>query len=162
MEQNRFVTEVAVLRPALQRKALAMYEGDEARAEDSVSELLLRLWQNRTKLDEVESIPAYCHTLLRNLIIDDLRRSRTLSLDEDTMPNEESIDTVGHYELGELLRRAIASLPPLSRSVYELHDMQGYSSEEIAELLGLRTDAVYNHLSRARRKLRDYLAPLVR
>lgn len=160
MEQKRFVIEVAGLRPDLQRKALSMYDGDKERAEDAVSELFLRLWQSRDKLDEVRSMAAYCHTLLHHLIIDDLRASRTQTLDERQVTTV-STEGLERYELSELLRQAISTLPELRRRVYELHELQGYPNEEIAELLNIRVDAVHNHLSRARRQLREYLLPLI-
>lgn len=159
MEQERFVLEVAGLRPDLQRKALSMYDGDRERAEDAVSELLLRLWQDRDTLDAIQSIPAYCHTLLRHLIIDDLRRSRPQPLEEGHIALAGKDKSLERYELNELLQRAIAALPDLRRRVYELHELQGYPNEDIAQLLNLRVDAVHNHLSRARRQLRDYLLP---
>ncbi|MDO4770605.1 RNA polymerase sigma factor [Porphyromonas sp.] len=160
MEQKRFIIEVAGLRPDLQRKALSMYDGDEMRAEDAVSELFVRLWQTRHTLDEVRSLPAYCHTLLRNLIIDDLRSARTQPLDE-SVTADRCDDTLGRYELSELLREAIGTLPELRKRVYELHELRGFDNEEIAQLLNLRIDAVHNHLSRARRQLREYLLPLM-
>ncbi|WP_155809464.1 sigma factor [Porphyromonas macacae] len=43
MKQNSFINQVTVLRPELERIAAQMYEGDAERAEDAVSELLIKL-----------------------------------------------------------------------------------------------------------------------
>lgn len=160
MEAKEFIQEIAALRGELQRKALQMYEGDSERAEDAVSELFLKLWEQRSQLDQIASKAAYAHTMLRNLIISDVRHRSAERIGEIALPDEGAQPTQ-HYELRELLRRAIAQLPELRRRIYMLHDIEGYSSEEIAQLLSLRTDAIHNHLSRARRQLKTILTPLV-
>lgn len=166
MKQNSFINQVTVLRPELERIAAQMYEGDAERAEDAVSELLIKLWQMRDSLDEVKSIRAYCHTALRHIVIDDLRNKRTERLDEEGMEYKmtapQTWTEAEQYELSELLQKAVAQLPTLRRQVYELHELQGYECNEIAELLNLRIDAIHNHLSRARKQMKDYLMPLMK
>lgn len=166
MKQNSFINQVTVLRPELERIAAQMYEGDAERAEDAVSELLIKLWQMRDSLDEVKSIRAYCHTALRHIVIDDFRNKRTERLDEEGMEYKmtasQTWTEAEQYELSELLQKAVAQLPTLRRQVYELHELQGYECNEIAELLNLRIDAIHNHLSRARKQMKDFLMPLMK
>ena len=56
-----------------------------------------------------------------------------------------------------MLRRALAALPDEYREPLLLQVLGGYSSEEIAELLGIKAGAVMTRLSRARQKLRARL-----
>ena len=56
------------------------------------------------------------------------------------------------------LERAVAQLPPGARTVYVLHDVEGFKHREIGEMLGLATGTVKAHLHRARRLLRGMLA----
>lgn len=60
-------------------------------------------------------------------------------------------------EVAALLRDALAALPPRQREVIALRDVQGFSSEEVAELLGLSTGNVRVLLHRARTKVRERL-----
>nr|WP_294849729.1 RNA polymerase sigma factor [uncultured Sphingomonas sp.] len=64
-------------------------------------------------------------------------------------------------QLRKLLERAVASLPDAFRSVFVLRDIEGLSVEETAEVLGLVPATVKTRLMRARRKMRDALAPEV-
>lgn len=56
------------------------------------------------------------------------------------------------------LERAVAQLPPGARTVYVMHDVEGFKHREIGEMLGLATGTVKAHLHRARRMLRGMLA----
>jgi len=61
-------------------------------------------------------------------------------------------------EAREELARAIEELPPTLRSVFVLRDIEGFSTEETAEMLDLSVSAVKSRLMRARLKLRERLA----
>ena len=55
------------------------------------------------------------------------------------------------------LERAIVRLPRGARTVYVLHDVEGYTHREIGEMIGIATGTVKAHLHRARRLLRNML-----
>ncbi|MCI0410413.1 MAG: sigma-70 family RNA polymerase sigma factor [Acidobacteria bacterium] len=59
------------------------------------------------------------------------------------------------------LEKAIASLPEGYREVLVLHDVEGYTHEEIAALLGIDPGTSKSQLSRARRELRERLSGLI-
>jgi RNA polymerase sigma-70 factor (ECF subfamily) len=61
-------------------------------------------------------------------------------------------------ELGDLLQTGISELPEDQRIVLVLSDVQGFSYQEIAEIIGQPLGTVKSRLSRGRRRLRDYLA----
>lgn len=65
-------------------------------------------------------------------------------------------------QLRSILERAIASLPEAFRTVFVLHEVEGVSIEDAAEVLDLPTGTVKTRLMRARRKLQQALAPEVR
>lgn len=65
-------------------------------------------------------------------------------------------------QLRSILERAIASLPEAFRTVFVLHEIEGVSIEDAAEVLDLPTGTVKTRLMRARRKLQQALAPEVR
>ena len=62
------------------------------------------------------------------------------------------------YHAGVESERLLALLSPLQRTVFVLHDVEGYTHEEIGATLGIETGTSKAQLSRARAKLRDSLA----
>jgi RNA polymerase sigma-70 factor (ECF subfamily) len=65
-------------------------------------------------------------------------------------------------QLRSILERAIASLPENFRTVFVLHEIEGVSVEDAAQVLEIPTGTVKTRLMRARRKLQQALAPEVR
>lgn len=65
-------------------------------------------------------------------------------------------------QLRSILERAIASLPENFRTVFVLHEIEGVSVEDAAQVLEIPTGTVKTRLMRARRKLQQALAPDVR
>ena len=65
-------------------------------------------------------------------------------------------------ELRERLIKVLEVLPPRQKSIVELFELEGFSSLEIAEVLGLSDGTVRWHLHQARAKLREALGPFVR
>jgi RNA polymerase sigma-70 factor (ECF subfamily) len=61
-------------------------------------------------------------------------------------------------EVGIDLERAIASLPPALRTVFVLHDVEGYPHDEIANLTGQSPVTARVQLHRARKLLREALS----
>ena len=62
-----------------------------------------------------------------------------------------------HRELAAIIERAVASLPDSVRAVFMLRDVEGLSTQETAECLGLNDDTVKTRLHRARIRLRRTL-----
>jgi RNA polymerase sigma-70 factor (ECF subfamily) len=58
-----------------------------------------------------------------------------------------------------LLERAVGELPDLFRTVFVLRDVEGMSSEETAEILGVPVATVKTRLFRSRRRMQELLAP---
>ncbi len=74
----------------------------------------------------------------------------------DTRPQRADAD------LGERLHRAIEELAEGYRAVFLLHDVEGYTHEEIGQMLGVTTGTSKAQLHRARGRLRETLAPFAR
>ena len=53
------------------------------------------------------------------------------------------------------IRGIISTLPPLQQQIFRLKDLEGYETEEIADITGIAAEAVRNNLSRARKRLRE-------
>jgi RNA polymerase sigma-70 factor (ECF subfamily) len=142
-------------------------------AEDITQDVFFKAFQ---KLDQFQGNSKFSTWLVRIAVNESLMRlrkrktSKTVSMDQDVQteegsiprdfaewrPNPEQIYSQG--ELGDILRKTIAGLPPGFRTVFTLRDIENLSTEETAEALGLSVPAVKSRLLRARLQLRERLS----
>src|SRR5437016_10688967 len=142
-------------------------------AEDVVQDAFLKAYQN---LEQFQGNSKFYTWLVRIAVNEALmrlrkrRNDRTVSLDEDVETEDGSIprevadwspnpeQLYGTSELGDILKKTIQGLSPGFRTVFVLRDVEGMSTEETAEMLGLSVPAVKSRLLRARLQLRERLA----
>lgn len=142
-------------------------------AEDVVQDAFLKAYQ---KLDQFQGNSKFYTWLVRIAVNEALMRlrkrkaSKTVSIDEDVetdegfvprevtdwSPNPEQL--YKQAELGDILEKAIQGLPSGFRTVFVLRDVEGLSTEETADALGLSIPAVKSRLLRARLQLRERLS----
>jgi len=161
----------------LSRHAKAIYRfglklcGDPEDAKDVLQETLLAAARGMRGFREASSLLTWLYAVARSYCIKKRRRSkfaprRILSLENDagaanTPASHASPDEVAAgREIGQALDRAIASLEPGQREVLVLRDIEGLTATEVAEVLGLRVEAVKSRLHRARAGIRAELEPL--
>jgi len=89
------------------------------------------------------------------------RRSREQTTDWNTLAGNEPSPSQGveEAELAQCLRDALAQIPAQQAEVFSLHGLEGWSYQEIAEQLSLSINTVGVLLHRARKRLRELLAP---
>lgn len=128
-------------------------------AEDAVQEVLLKLWNKRLELEQYRSIEAFAMTLTHNICIDMWRckRNDTLSLDivQAASPTGTPERLLEIKDEIRLMHEIIDSLPNLQRTIMRMKDIEGYETDEIAEITGCGPEAIRSNLSRARKKVRD-------
>ena len=142
-------------------------------AEDVMQDAFLKAYE---KLDQFQGNSKFYTWLVRIAVNESLMRLRKrrtgkmVSIDEDVETEEGSVprdladwapDPEQNYtqaELGEILRKTIQGLPQGFRIVFVLRDVEGLSTEETAETLGLSIPAVKSRLLRARLQLRERLS----
>jgi RNA polymerase sigma-70 factor (ECF subfamily) len=78
-----------------------------------------------------------------------------ITLVESNTPDPEQ--TASHSELRDVMEREVAALPDTFRVVVVMRDVEGLSTSETAECLGISEDLVKQRLHRARTMLRDNL-----
>ena len=131
----------------LYRTALAIL-GCQQEAEDAVQDAFLRYLEKAPA--DLENSSAWLMRVLVNGCKSRLRLAwRRVGPLPDTLP------APGPEEREEL--EELFSLPPEDRAVIHLHYYEGYSTGEIAQMLGQRPGTVRSRLSRAREKLRKLL-----
>ena len=92
-----------------------------------------------------------------------MRRRRERSQErEEELPGEVADDAPRDEPLLRLrLQRAMDRLPEGMRRVLVLHDVEGYTHEEIAEMLGVAPGTCKSQLFKARAKMRSLLRPQI-
>lgn len=152
--RRRFDQLVAVYHQDMYRYALWLCR-DRAVAEDVVQESLLRAWKSLDALRDAEAAKAWLLTIVRreNARWFERRRLETVDVDDLTPAQQAEIAEDGDDTIDEL-RAAIFSLEDDYREPLVLQVLMGYSTNEIAEHMGLKQGAVLTRLHRARLKLK--------
>ena len=151
-----FSTFVEGYRVELLRAARLLTAGDRYLAEDLVQTALVRLYSAWPRLREKPI--AYAHRVIINAHIDVTRRlwwRRERSVSD--LPERPGPLASGSDDLREVIRAALASLPPRMRAVVVLRYWLDFSVEESADLLGCTQGTVKSQTARAVVKLREQL-----
>ena len=136
---------------------LARTTGDDRLADDLLQETYYRFLRTRATFESEDHRRHYLFRIATNLVRDQWRRARTdaIELGEvSDVPDATEDSAVGERALGRIdLTRALDQLKPRERTLLWLAYAQGFSHEEIAAQLGLRTGSLKALLFRARRRL---------
>ena len=137
--------------------------GAHGEADDLLQDIFLLAYRKLGSFRGESSLATWLHRMAVNVIIERFRtlgtqRDRFLA-DGDEALNRMSSPTsaVRGWDVGMDLESAVDRLPPGARSVFVLHDVEGYKHEEIAELHGIAVGTCKAQLHRARRLLREAL-----
>jgi RNA polymerase sigma-70 factor (ECF subfamily) len=137
--------------------------GDPDLAEDIAQEVWIQIFRALPSYRGESQFGTWAHRIAVNRTLNALRRTRRLSKIETEM-DEETV-TVEHGGDRNLLRSVIdaaaAQLSPGARTVFLMHDVEGYTHEEIATELGITAGGSKSQLFKARAKLRRLLAHVV-
>ena len=127
-------------------------------AEDIVQETFVKVWERRDDIP-MEKAKSYLFTTAYHTLIDQTRRK-----DYTAYVSEEAASFVNaqggspHYpDVQEILHKAIATLPEVQASAILLRDYEGYSYEEIGQILNLSESQVKVYIFRGRTTLKNYL-----
>ena len=158
MRRQRFDSLVAVYYPDMFRYA-AWLSRDTAIAEDVVQEALLRAWKSLDALRDDGAAKHWLLTIVRreNARHFERRRLETVDIDNLSASQAALLAEAPNEELADL-REAIYRLEDDYREPLVLQVLMGYSTNEIAETMGLKQGAVLTRLHRARNKLKDSVA----
>jgi RNA polymerase sigma-70 factor (ECF subfamily) len=111
------------------------------------------------------AISSWLHAIAVSVTLNGLRthkrrEARSASLDDAQGIGQWPKDS--EPDLKDRMRHAIDALPVGTRTVFVLHDVEGFTHEEISEQLGVAVGTSKSQLFRAREKLRTALAPFAR
>jgi RNA polymerase sigma-70 factor, ECF subfamily len=138
-----------------------------AQAEDLAQEAFLQLFRKISTFRGESAFSTWLHRMTVNVVLMNLRRKglplvsleETLETDEETPRKEfgaQDLKLTGSIDRLQL-QRAIEKLPPGYKTVFVLHDVEGFEHNEIAEMVGCSIGNSKSQLHKARLKLRDAL-----
>ncbi len=143
-------------------------------AEEVLQETFISACKNIKKFEERSALGTWLHRIATNAALMHLRKRkrREVSLDEpiETQGGDDVYREVQDWtfspddhamnsEIRDILEKAIAELPETLRTVFVLREIEGYSTEETAQILGISVSAAKVRLHRARLRLRQLLSP---
>src|SRR3954468_4835064 len=136
---------------------------DQDLAEDIAQEVWIQIFRALPSYRGDSQFSTWAHRIAVNRTLNALRRTKRLAaiespVEEDTAAVE--MDTERSF-VAASIESATAKLSPGARAVFVLHDVEGYTHEEIATELGITSGGSKSQLFKARAKLRKLLAHLV-
>lgn len=139
--------------------------GDLDRAQDYVQETFIRAFQRLDDFRGESALSTWLCSIAISITLNGLRKTRRANEREvglDDAPQVGASSREAEPDLKERLSRAIDDLPKGYRTVFVMHEVEGYTHDEIAEVLGVRPGTSKAQLFRARAKLRVALADFAR
>ena len=135
--------------------------GDETLARDLTQDAFVRAFDRIDGYRGDAALSTWLHSVTTSVVLNGLRKVRRIrerEADLDDAKGAVSEDGRSEPGLRERLQAAISGLPDGYRKVFLMHDVEGYTHQEIARALGVAEGTSKAQLSRARAKLRAELA----
>jgi RNA polymerase sigma-70 factor (ECF subfamily) len=137
--------------------------GGAAVADELSQEVFLKIYKNISKFRGDSQLGTWIYRLTVNATLTYVtRRPRDLALEDQPLEPPAAPGPETDPALRARIERALAALPAGYRAVLVLHDVEGQSHEEIAEVLGCRVGTSKSQLHKARARMRELLGPLGR
>jgi RNA polymerase sigma-70 factor, ECF subfamily len=160
------------------RAVIARLMRNEADTDDVLQETYMAAWASRDSFDGRSTMNTWLHKIAVNRALNHLRHLKSLRrwLDTDTASSAgcaTAIDSLADknadgrmlaatHAIRELIWTAVDDLPDDARLVLVLRDVEGFSSDEVAEKIGITSASVRQRLHRARRTVAERLQPELR
>lgn len=133
-------------------------------AVDLAQETFVRAWRGVRGFDGRHAFTTWLHRIATNAAIDFMRRQSRrplpVELQEDALPAPRAPQPMDEAHIHRRIESVLFSLPPEQRAVLVLREMEEYSYEEIARLVGCSQGTVMSRLFHARRKMQAELKDL--
>jgi RNA polymerase sigma-70 factor (ECF subfamily) len=160
MKQKEFNTLVLPLASKVYSYSYRILE-DAEQAKDAVQDIMLKLWLLGDKLRDYNNLTGFAIRMSRNHCIDLVRRRKKIVYDSEgfieLFEQRENNDLLEENDTFTIVRNIIKTLPPSQQEVIVLKDMEGYKTDEIAEITGLGINNIRVIISRSRKFIREEL-----
>jgi RNA polymerase sigma-70 factor (ECF subfamily) len=131
-------------------------------SEEIINDVFLKLWQQRSRIDQIENISVYLYVAVKNTAANYLRK-RGASAPELTVdhfylsPDPEQLLVTS--ELRRQIERSIDRLPPRCKLIFKMVKEDGLTCSEVAAILEISYKTVTTQLTIALKKLEEQLRP---
>lgn len=125
-------------------------------AEDALQETFLSFYRKSPELADEARTGAWLRRVLVNECIDRVRRGKRWRTTE--FGDGPTLAAPAQDGPGLDIERAVARLPEKARTVFVLHDVEGFKHREMTEMLGLNEGTTKSQLFRARKMLRELMS----
>jgi RNA polymerase sigma-70 factor (family 1) len=130
-------------------------------AKDVMAEVFSKVWQSPQMLVNIDNVPSYLKTAVRNGCINFLRYEKYVRTNQKELHNLLTQDQNEEFELSQLIAdayeqiaREVENLPTQEKRIFQLSYLQGFKNAEIADMLGISEQTVRNAKTKALSKLR--------
>ena len=143
--------------------------GNDADARDASQEVFLRVYKYLKRYDQNQDFFAWLYRITVNVCSDVLKKrmqqaDRIVPIESDAgvialdvaCSQDDAEQVLLTRQRRELIAQAIATLPHKERASILLRDVEGFSTEAVAEILRSSATTVRSQISSARKKIRDY------
>lgn len=134
---------------------------DETLARDFTQDTFIRAFERLADFRGESSLATWLHSIAVSVILNGLKKVRRIhgrEIGGDELPEVTLTAREAEPDLKHRLRKAIDGLPDGYRTVFVMHDVEGFTHEEIGTALGIQPGTSKAQLFRARAKLRAELA----
>jgi RNA polymerase sigma-70 factor (ECF subfamily) len=135
--------------------------GDDELARDYTQETFIRAFDRLDSFRRESAFGTWLYAIAMSVTLNGLRSVKRLRTREVALDAAESLGggrAPVDPDLRDRLHRAIDALPQGYRTVFVMHDVEGFTHEEIGQALGIQTGTSKAQLFRARARLREALA----
>ncbi len=135
--------------------------GDDDLARDYTQETFIRAFGKLGEFRHEATLSTWLHSIAVSVTLNGLRKVKRFRAREGSFEDALTIPVTtrrAEPDLKDRLARAIDALPEGYRTVFVMHDVEGYTHEEIGAALGVQSGTSKAQLFRARAKLRDALS----
>jgi RNA polymerase sigma-70 factor, ECF subfamily len=157
------------MRTLFARHRVALYRwllrlvGDEALAEDLLSDVFLDVWRKAASFEARSSVSTWLLAIARYKALSARRRQPHAELNDELAstvadPADDPELVLQKKHRAELLRQSLANLSPEHREVIDLVYYHGKSVKEVAEIIGINEATVKTRMFYARKKLGELVA----
>lgn len=139
--------------------------GDDDLAQDLTQETFIRAFERIAEFRGEAAFGTWLYAIAMRVVLNGLRKVRRFQRREAGLDEASgarvSLDGADP-DLRQKLTQAVDALPLGYRTVFVMHDVEGYTHEEIGAALGIPVGTSKARLSRARSRLREALAPFAK
>lgn len=136
-----------------------LFVGEKYASEEIVMNLFTSIWENRDKLNNVKSLRPYLFRSIKNRCLNWFRdRDDNIRLDDTLLgllTYENSSLEID--ELNKFVEEAIMSLPDRCKDVFLMSKQENMKHKEIAKKMNISTKTVESQITKALRRIREYL-----